>query len=371
MTEVLIWKVYREQRSVWVGIAALAIGMLALHLTFLERDLPRHALGSMYVVVASIYGLMVGAILLAGEREVGTASFLEAQPATRLRIWCVKCLTGVFLVLTQVLFLWTIVLLTGGILDFSQGASLMAVLAGLAFLSFAWGLFASGRARTSLGAMLWAILGQVSSGAVAFGLWALTMSWRPELFSWCGEALPLVCFCGLVTEALMLGSWASEARLDRLRHAELIQGKRNASWCSQLAVLLWLSLRQASFFFRWLAIVAFLGGIFLPLESLLWPLLGVLTLLVGTIAGVLVFAGEQPQRTGRFLSEQRLPPGTVLLFKLGVTLILAVVTVSLILILLACRLAVLGMEHPSQFSLLIHFLPEYLQGFLVLQRRAR
>ena len=48
------------------------------------------------------YGLICGAMLLAGEREMGTLPFLDALPGLRRQLWRAKCLAGVLLVIAQV-----------------------------------------------------------------------------------------------------------------------------------------------------------------------------------------------------------------------------------------------------------------------------
>ncbi len=160
MTGVLVWKVYREQRWVWLAIAVLAAGAVLLRVTIMERDLPRDTLSTLFGSFAYVYGLVVGAILLAGEREGGTAAFLESLPVRRVSVWWVKCTAGVLLILTQVLFLWYL-LLSEVMRDWPWGLWFLLVMLGAALLGFAWGLFFSARMQTAMGAIFAGIGGQL------------------------------------------------------------------------------------------------------------------------------------------------------------------------------------------------------------------
>ena len=55
----------------------------------------------MIIVLSWTYGLICGAMLLAGERGVGTLPFLDALPGLRWRLWLAKCLAGLLLVFAK------------------------------------------------------------------------------------------------------------------------------------------------------------------------------------------------------------------------------------------------------------------------------
>ena len=57
------------------------------------------------VVVVGIYALICGAMMLAGERENRTLPYLDALPGWRRQLWLGKLLSGVVLVLGQVVCL--------------------------------------------------------------------------------------------------------------------------------------------------------------------------------------------------------------------------------------------------------------------------
>lgn len=340
MTGVLVWKVVREQQLVWLAMAALAIGLLLLQVLLLDPGTPREMLIVAYCLIAYIYGLVVGSILLAGEREGGTATFLEVLPATRLAIWGVKCSTGLALVLAQVLYLCLLASAGGFLRDFREGSLALGVMLVLATLGFAWGLFFSGRTQTAMAAVLYALLGQVVTFPLLLGIWA-AMHWLvPDLVVRFGEALFALSLGVLLVEGLLLASGVGQARRDRLRRLDPAQaqtGARQLQW----AALTWLAWRQVDRLFRWLAVGALAAGLLLPLGVMLWPLL---TLVLGVIAGVAVFAGDQMEGAGRFLGEQRLPPGRVWLVKVGLHLTLAIGVALLLLIPAVSRVMLLSFQ---------------------------
>ena len=168
MTHVLVWKVYREQRSVWLAMAGLALAGLVLGAIVLDQGSNKSSLIALACGIAYIYGLVVGALLLAGEREGGTAAFLDALPASRLAVWRGKCLGGGLFVLAQVFLLWGLLLV---MLPPQDSVFLLpAMLAGCAMLGFGWGLLFSGRTQTPMGAVFAAVLGQAAAMAVMIAL---------------------------------------------------------------------------------------------------------------------------------------------------------------------------------------------------------
>ncbi len=94
MTAVLAWKVYREQRVLWLGMAGLAVVGYLLGVMLFDRELNSLGIGVLFCVIAYIYGLVVGAMLLAGESESRTAAFLESLPAGHLAVWRAKVAAG-------------------------------------------------------------------------------------------------------------------------------------------------------------------------------------------------------------------------------------------------------------------------------------
>src|SRR5438105_3724187 len=99
MNAVLAWKVYREQRLVWVAMAALAVGIMVVYMTLLGPGQKYQFLGGWFCLIAYTYGMVAAALLLAGEQEASTSTFLEVLPVQRLAVWRVKVLAAAVLVL--------------------------------------------------------------------------------------------------------------------------------------------------------------------------------------------------------------------------------------------------------------------------------
>ncbi len=341
MTGVLVWKVIREHQLVWLAMALLAVGLQVLHVTLLEPDLPREALAIYFGLVAYIYGLVVGAMLLAAEREEGTAAFLEVLPATRLAVWGVKCLAGSALVLAQVLYLGVLLFVAEAVHTLAEAGMVLGGMTALAAIAFAWGLFFSGRASTSMSAILSALLGQVLTAPLLAAFGALTVWLAPNAVAYVGPGVLLFCGVVVLVEGLLFASAVSQARLDRLRRQESSLAQSGGGWHVQWAALIWLNVRQSGRLFRWLAVAALAAGLLLPLGVLGWP---VLTLILGVITGVAVFAGDQLEGASRFLGEQRLPPGKIWTAKVLGHLILAVGAALALLIPGLTRLLILSLQ---------------------------
>src|SRR5262249_46997302 len=106
----LAWKEYRERCSVWLVMLVLAGGLLYA-LTLIHA--PQGALSTdpeklWSVILASLctvstYGLVCGAMMLAGERESRTLVFLDTLPALRMQLWWAKLLIGGMFTFTQAL----------------------------------------------------------------------------------------------------------------------------------------------------------------------------------------------------------------------------------------------------------------------------
>src|SRR5438270_10772327 len=110
MTGAIWWKEYREHRTVWATMAVVgAAGMYGLAALFAQdvstrRDL-REMLCGVAVLMSWAYGMVAGAMLLAGEREAGTLTYLDSLPAYRLQVWVWKFLFGLALMVAQALVL--------------------------------------------------------------------------------------------------------------------------------------------------------------------------------------------------------------------------------------------------------------------------
>jgi hypothetical protein len=310
----LLWKEYREQRSVWLALAGLAVVLVGgLTATLLHDSTPSLESGRFLVVLvatltmAGTYGLVSGAMLLAGERESGTQVFLDTLPADRTRLWAVKGLCGVLGTLGQVLLLLLLVLALGLGQGVLSPTAWLGMLTAVALESLAWGLLGSALCRSVLPAAgvtaLFLAVSWIAGGAVTWPLnpWLILLRLN----------LALVAVLGSL---LWFGGW----RLDRNRIVGLVRDS-DSRWSSYLRsgqAVLWLTVRQRRVAFVWLLAGGVVAGVFLPRFGLVfWP---VFSLLLGIMGGTGVFAGEQAGGAYRFLGDQRLPLGRVWTAKVAV-----------------------------------------------------
>lgn len=313
MIVVLGWKEYREHRAVWATVAAGAVLLLVVVAVVLpafggvpapDQDMTAVVLTA--VGAAVTYGLVCGAMMLAGEREGGTLTFLEVVSGQRLSVWGAKVLAGVALTLLQgVLVAGVVAVVAPAPPEFPRFWYLLLPL--VALDAFVWGLVASALCETVLAA---AGLG------VAFlaGAWVLAMP--------CGVVSARAFF--LVRGALMLlapffsaliflqsdlqRTTGSAAPAIRLRRVPLAQ-------TGPLRTVLWLCARQGWGLLIGLAVLGLFLGMFLPAAGpFLW--LGYSTL-AAVLCGTMVFAGEQRDGSNRFLGNQRFPLGQVWGVKIG------------------------------------------------------
>ena len=330
MTAVILWKEYRQQRAFWLAIALLA-GLLVVSLSstmaqgsgmqvFTEERV-RDALSLVVLCLSISYGVVSGALLLAGESDDGTLIFLDSLSGWRGPLWARKCLAGVLLTLSMSLTL--------GVLAVGLGFAswpMVVILPWLGLDALAWGLLGGALCRKVLPAVLLAI---------AF----LGFSWVVLAIAENGAVLAV----GKIAAALAagFGSWRIFCRLDRDRRqhaghvsATVIDGwdgspepsyatrpmKRSGpvvpartqrptgTLLSSIRVLLWLAVRQG----RWVLVACLAWTVLFAFNVhreplILWPF-G--TILLGLTCGLAVFTFDQ-QEGQRFLGAQRLPPGTI------------------------------------------------------------
>ncbi len=180
MMRVLLWKEYREHRSIWLAMAALSALILLALFALLDPPgaIPPHSdKGEIIAGVGGslliIYGFVCGSIMLAGEYESGSVRFLDALTGSRSRVWWAKTLAGTGLVLSQALCVCALI--------FGLGARMgsLPVMAGLGILiavclgTFAWGMLGSSLCRSvvmaaAMALLLFIFLGTFSGLAFAF-----------------------------------------------------------------------------------------------------------------------------------------------------------------------------------------------------------
>jgi ABC-type transport system involved in multi-copper enzyme maturation permease subunit len=316
----LVWKEYREHRSVWLALALFAVATLVIVKEWLlpsgwaggTGDAAGMVVGAAFVL-AAMYGLVCGAMMFAGERETRGMAFLDTLPLSRVGMWWAKCLIGAaFTLLFSV-----VVIATGFALRLIGPGAVPAVLAPLlpavALQVYCVGLCASTFFRTVLTAVAVAALGPLPV------LWLLSGMCLAASGSGSGhDDLPgvvsVIMFHALGAAAALGVSMYHfldrdfEKRfvfkpLEQATHGTEAPKRQPRRW----EVLLWLALRRGGIVAGVLAALGFFAGLGLPAAGTgLWP---AASLLVGVACGIMVFAAEQAEGASKFLGDQRLPVG--------------------------------------------------------------
>jgi hypothetical protein len=342
MIAALAWKEYREQSTIWVAMIALSAGVLVLLLQLVGPEavsttsLDIHSLVVLSpLALITIYGLVCGAMLLAGEQEAATQTFLDTLPALRRQLWFGKLVSGVSLVLLQSLLLAGVAYGLGLQADTVPAQEWFWILPAAGLEALAWGLFGSALCSSVLAAV-------VLSAVLLFGIWGILTP--PGL-----GPLPLLLPRAALTVGALVVSLLVFGRTDWDRRpapsprafrppgqAGGAKRKRGAARRASVAgfgalrALAWLALRQGWAVVLLFVAASFLMGLLLPnVGPLFWP---VATLLVGVGCGVAVFLAEQARGSYRFLGDQRFPFGRVWLGKVGFWLAVALVCTFLVLL---------------------------------------
>src|SRR5262249_18301935 len=110
MTRALFWKEFRQQRNVWLAIfllaALVACTPLVAALLKAEAHNVQRLIGAGFpaaLILCPTYGLCCATLLLAGEREEETLTFLDTLPGGRRQLWVIKFWAGVSLLGAQLL----------------------------------------------------------------------------------------------------------------------------------------------------------------------------------------------------------------------------------------------------------------------------
>jgi hypothetical protein len=300
----LAWKEYRAARGIWLVMTLLGTACVFLLPRFMEAlgetdaDRNRTTVAISLLVLAVTYGVVAGSMLLAGEWEEGTLVFLDALTARRRSLWRGKLLMGVGLALTQGMALALPYVLTHQPSPEAMGLPLFLFL--LPLEAFLWGLFSSSLSGS--------VLGGAGMGGFLYVLsWVLTLAVI-------GQQPAPVAVTRLLIDALALsGSYLVFCAPDRQRRgatgAVVSRSQRAIGWRS----LVWLTWRQGRSEVAVLAPAAFVLGVaFAPIFLAWWPLW---TLVTGVVFGTGIWRNEQTEKSYRFFSNQRFPPGRVWLAK--------------------------------------------------------
>jgi hypothetical protein len=363
MMQAILWKEYREQRVIWIALAALAVLILLPALQFLVPEgFQRQQTAEMLVVVpmalAWVQGMVSGGLLLAGEVEIGTLAFLDGLPGPRRRLWWAKVLSGLGWVLAQPLWL---VAVSSYVHMFERPEAYggeLALLTGMAVVGYGWGLFASAFTGSVLGVIGLAVgmqwfaypLGVVASGILL--LPACVVFEDGDYLKFAPVLAPL-----FLLVVPYVASYLCFTRPDRQRDPESVvesQGRPTIRWLP----MLWMTWYQLGWLALGVPALALLAGFLMPAHFLVtWP---VTTLILGVLCGATAFLDEQQTGSFRFLGEQRFPLGKLWLVKVGFRFALAIL--AAVLVLAAFSVATFlhlfpWNERPAYGPLLFHLTP--------------
>jgi hypothetical protein len=297
MNHVLLWKEYRQQRAIWLAIAILGM-LLVLILGFalgqgagLEvfRDGSiRPTLITIILALGVTFGIVSGAMLLAGEKEDRTLDFLDGLSGQRGLVWRQKAAAGALFTLAQAMVM-ALLLAFLGLGSWRTGLTVLYwCLDGLA-----WGLFGGALCKKVLTAVLAGILCMAST-------WLLALFVNTNLALYLGKAMLAGAGVLYSRKIFCQDDPSRQITSRKIPFTRLVP----ISW----RVLLWLSFRQG----RWVLVGGLAFAVVLGLTVnlaplILWP---IGTLLIGLACGLAAFCPDQGDGN-RFLGAQRFTPGRI------------------------------------------------------------
>lgn len=326
MIRAIVWKEFREQGLIGLTLMALGTGILVAAATFADPPTPGAGPADIIrymgagqlaaLLLAVTAGTVCGGGLFAAEREAGTMGFLESLPVSRWELWRAKLAAGSALAVVQIGLVIGVAVGLGLIESGRWAAAIFAD----ALLAFAWGVFGSTVARTTLGSVGVAVPA-ASAAALVFLVPVMLLFQHPRTNM--PRAEGSLIFLALMVVTPVAGSALRFTRPDRDRaahdptpdrpvldtdetHRPPPRGGRGVG----LKALGWLAARQLARPGLVVSGLAVPFGLVLLAPAvqpvLAWP---VLALLAGVLAGVTAFADEQSHGTARFWGERRLPTG--------------------------------------------------------------
>ncbi len=337
MIGTMLWKEYREGRGVWLTLAL--VGVCSIYavppvMELLEAGNANDQ-GPLTVQLASlwltIYGLVVGSMMLAGERESKTLPFLDILSPRRASVWLTKVLAGALLTVSLGFFLTVLLHFSGLDLGIQPRWGIL-FLPLIALETLPWGLLGSALCRT--------VLPAVGLALVAYlGSWAIALILGQALPRWLAPPLVLLVLrLGMDGMALFLsvGLFSQHEEKAPLT-AFLLPGTPQIEEGAPTGVRasLWLMWRQGRGAVYAVLILGALAGFGLsPFIFGAWP---IVSLGLGVLCGLMTWSDEQGSGYARYLGDQRLPLGRLWLFKIAFWL--GVATLGLVVMALSTALS--------------------------------
>ena len=370
MIRAIVWKEVREHGSIALALIVLG-GAILVSVGFFAPPPPSNVrvdallsapgILGLFMLVTSA-GLVIGASLVANERENRTATFLELLPVPRSRLLLGKAMAGVVLAVPIIGSLFLAAAVSGVIGPMGTWPLWGGGIVFLGLTMTAWGLFGSTLAKSSLAAAAWGAIAAVvfaPMAAVVFFL-ANVLLFVVRRTGSGPVQLNETFFLGLLFAmfvAPLLLSWWTYTAPDRNRvHAATTLPRRKVGekptregwtpWRWRVIPAwragFWLANRQVlPLLYGFVPLGLLFGGTLLipgaPF-AILWP---ILSLFLSVLIGVLIWNDEVAGGNGRFWLERRLPIDPLFAGKLaaGILATALVLVVALLPLYGASRLA--------------------------------
>lgn len=346
MIGTLVWKEYREQRLMWIAVAALAVMFAAVVWQLMpeQRHTPDRLAWQQAAIAilwcgAGVYGAVSGAAVLAGEREEGTLEFLDSLTGRRLDLWRTKIAfaASANIAMLGVLYGLTTSFYVGGLLD-GEYTQIAAIGVGiLALHTFCWSVFFGTWSKSALAACGWTALAAplsaffilLASSSIVVFLENLTLFRYSAIQA---DRVPAAIVYGMVNLAPLAALYVSYRVFCGDRRGQSIAVRQSTRRLPALAgttQLLWMIVRQGWVTVLVIGAITMTAALAVASGTAPWGLLPA-GLLIGILAGLAAFGSEQAQREQRFLADQRLPVVRVWLVKVGAWLSVAVAAGSVL-----------------------------------------
>lgn len=333
----LWWKEARQFGPAWLLVAVATLGGIVLASVILDDHGDRApVLGELALLGTCLYGLAASSASFSGERESRTLMLLDTLPAPRGRVWGAKAsfvmASTMALALSMLLVSWSCVAWK----DAGPLARVWTVVAAFAVVAeaVAWGLFWSSLLESSLGAAALAVCsallgvpvlyeiagnsGDLGEAATGVRVGVVVMAMMASAFCFVSQGPPRRPWRWSI-------GWGGRRSAGVAGPATL--GRSGGSWPRAVSSLAWQTSREVGPV--WLGLAGLVLGVPLALHVLSWlsygrgelvAVLPAVNTAATMLAGVSVFATEQPGRSYRFLAHHGVRPGLVWLVKNGVWL---------------------------------------------------
>jgi hypothetical protein len=320
VTRVIFWKEMREQSQSAFTLIVLGVIVMAVFSAFAAYDDEGRTVVGLAVVFAWASGLVAGAQLLAGDQENGTQPWLDVLPAARRQLYWRKANAGITLAIGQAAVLWLALLLRylffGGKISSNivpdYFAFTFVMMCVVAVCGCAGGLFGSAFAKTTLGAIGWGLLAQVTLLSAAILLTVMLE-----------QLVTGIVLCLAFSASAVLPAARRYMKPDRLRHQSM-RVLTHAGPAARRAVL-WLAWRQGRGVFVVLLLAGLALAVIVPVTTpFAWPMAGAL---FGVVAGLMAFGPDQNGSAYRMFGDRRFPLGGI--WRTKVLLPIAVVGVAI------------------------------------------